>query len=179
MTNEEIESELSKMEKFDLILSRLQEDFSISISPQINKECIFNALYLQLQKYYKFEHPTELWNIDADFNNLKEILSNFDFKTVLFPVKTSKDIIPIEYLVGYKVSIKSNNLIWVIHKYDVDPFPSNPHAHLIESNIKMDLANGKCYKRKKFIKKISKKELLKLRDKAQMNFELPPLNLNQ
>lgn len=178
MTNEEIENKLAKNQKFDIILSMLQEEFSKSVSSKIDRECIYYALYLQLQNHYQFEHPTELWDIDADFNRLKEILSNFDFKTVLHTVKTSNEIIPRDYLVGYKVSIKSKNLIWRIHKYDSDPFPSTPHAHLIDSNIKMDLSNGNCFKKKEFIKTIKRKDLLKIREKAKIYFELPPLELN-
>ncbi|WP_142785196.1 hypothetical protein [Changchengzhania lutea] len=178
MTNEEIDKELSKIEELDLILSKLKDEFSKSLSSQITIENIYDALYLELKEKYNFEHPTQLWDIDADFEKLKKILSNFDFKTVLFPVETSRNLIPKDYLVGYKISIKLKNLKWRIHKYDLDPFPSNPHAHLIDSNIKMDLTNGKCYKRKKYTHTISKKELLKIREKAQINFELPPLKFN-
>jgi hypothetical protein len=177
MINEEIENKLSQIEKLDLTLSMLQEEFSKSVSSQITKENIYDALYLELKESYEFEHPTQLWDIDVDFKKLKKILSNFDFKTVLFPIETSRSLIPKEYLTGYKAIIKSKNLIWCIHKYDLDPFPSNPHAHLIDSNIKMDLSNGKCYQNKKHLYTISKKELMKIRDKAIANFILPPLNL--
>lgn len=179
MTNEEIENELAKIEKLDLVLSKLQEEFSKLGSSQISKENVYDALYLELKEKYEFEHPTQLWDIDADFKELKEILSDFDFKTVLFPIETSRNLIPRGFVVGYKISIKSKKLIWRIHKYDLDPFPSNPHAHLIDSNIKMDLTNGKCYKGKKYIITIPKKELLKLREKAQIHFELPPLKFNR
>lgn len=111
MTNEEIENELFKIEKLDLVLSRLQENFSKSVSSQISKEHVYDALYLELKEKYEFEHPTQLWDIDADFEKFKEILLTFDFKTVLFPVKTSINLISRDYLIGYKISVKSKNLI--------------------------------------------------------------------
>lgn len=178
MKKEDIDKELSKIETFDLIISNLKNEFSKSLSSEITIENIYDALYLELNKKYNFEHPTQLWDIDEDYEKLKRILSNFDFKTVLFPIETPREIVPKDYLVGYKISIKSKNLTWRIHKYDLDPFPSNPHAHIIDSNIKMDLTNGKCYKKKRYIHTIPKKELLKIREKAQINFDLPPLKLN-
>src|SRR5690606_9759259 len=107
---------------------------------QIDRECIFNALYLQLQNEFNFEHPVDLWNIEIDIKKAETVLTKFDFNTVLNKIETSENIIPREYLVNYKVRIKSKNKQWMIHKYDSDPFPSNPHAHLIDSNIKMDLS---------------------------------------
>jgi hypothetical protein len=39
-----------------------------------------------------------------------------------------------------EVTIKRDGCIWRIHKNDPDPFPSNPHAHNIESDLKLDLS---------------------------------------
>jgi hypothetical protein len=175
MTEKEIANEFSKIEKLDLIISKLENEFSKSVSNQITREHIFEALYLELQNFYDFEHPTELWSIEADFDKLKEVLSNFDFKTVLISIETPIDLIPKDYLVSFKTTIRTNNLIWRIHKNDLDPFPSKPHAHLISSNIKMDLTNGKCYRKKKYINTINRKQLVKIRDIAKNNFTLPPL----
>lgn len=77
---------------------------------------------------------------------------------------------------NYKVQIKRKG-IWLIHKYDTDPFPSNPHAHLIDSNIKLDLSNGNCYKKRELVYSIKKKDLLMIRDEAEKNFKLPNLDL--
>ena len=42
--------------------------------------------------------------------------------------------------------VKHNGEIWIIHKSDKDPFPSNPHAHNYEKRLKMDLGSGELYK---------------------------------
>ncbi len=77
----------------------------------------------------------------------------------------------------FKVQIKSKGLIWIMHKYDADPFPSNPHAHQMGSGIKMDLKNGKCYRKKVFVTTIKKKDLIKIRTQAVKNFDLPELEI--
>lgn len=44
-----------------------------------------------------------------------------------------------------EVTIKRDGCIWRIHKNDADPFPSNPHAHNVESGLKLDLSTGALY----------------------------------
>ena len=80
-----------------------------------------------------------------------------------------------------KVQIKSRGIIWVIHKYDADPFPSNSHAHQIDNNIKLDLSNGKCYRKREYLFSIGKKELKAIRMVANRTFKgkLPVLSLDE
>lgn len=74
-----------------------------------------------------------------------------------------------------EVTIKRDGQIWRIHKNDSDPFPSNPHAHNVESGLKLDLTNGKLYyKNTDTGKSISKKDLLAIRDKMT-KIAPPPL----
>lgn len=72
--------------------------------------------------------------------------------------------------------IKHKGEIWVIHKNDADPFPSNPHAHNKATGYKLHLGNGDLYsyKNKPLDKRISKKYLLAIRDKVK-NITLPTL----
>jgi len=44
-----------------------------------------------------------------------------------------------------EVTIKRDGCIWRIHKNDADPFPSNPHAHNVESGLTLDLSNGDLF----------------------------------
>ena len=44
-----------------------------------------------------------------------------------------------------EVTVKRDCCIWRIHKNDADPFPSNPHAHNVESGLKLDLSTGALY----------------------------------
>ncbi len=63
--------------------------------------------------------------------------------------------------------VKNNNEIWEIHKNDVDPFPSNPHAHNKDSGLKLHLGNGGLYLKWDEVGKINRKELKQIRDKAK------------
>ena len=74
-----------------------------------------------------------------------------------------------------EITIKKDGHIWRIHKNDQDPFPSNPHAHNIESGLKLDLSNGRLYYKRQYTgKSISKKDLYAIRDKTT-TVGLPPL----
>ncbi|HXR47003.1 MAG TPA: hypothetical protein VN784_06130 [Candidatus Limnocylindrales bacterium] len=75
-----------------------------------------------------------------------------------------------------EATIKRDGCIWRIHKSDADPFPSNPHAHNLESGLKLDLSTGNLYFGKRLQSKISKKHLSFIREEAESKrIALPPL----
>jgi hypothetical protein len=76
-----------------------------------------------------------------------------------------------------EVTIRRDGCVWRIHKNDAHPFPSNPHAHNLESGLKLDLSSGGLYFQGEFTgKKVSKKDLEFIRTQAELkNVTLPPL----
>ncbi|SDP13008.1 hypothetical protein SAMN05428975_0416 [Mucilaginibacter sp. OK268] len=64
-----------------------------------------------------------------------------------------------------KAIFRENGSVWIIHKNDADPFPSNPHAHKLDSFVKLHLGNGKLYRKTQVYGQLPKKELERLRDK--------------
>ncbi len=92
---------------------------------------------------------------------------------VIEEVELSESIIPkgISVLVTHqKVKVKGE--IWVIHKNDVDPFPSNPHAHNYQNNFVVHLGNGVIYRKRKKVGQLKMKKLILLRNKIKCT-ELP------
>jgi hypothetical protein len=76
-----------------------------------------------------------------------------------------------------EITVKKDGQIWRIHKNDEDPFPSNPHAHNVESGLKLDLSNGRLYfNRRDTQKSISRKDLIDLRSRIK-KIDLPQLAL--
>ena len=175
----QIEKELLLIEKMDEIIEMLISHFSTSHSGLIQRRQIFEALFLLLSDEYKLERPGDLWDIEIEYEKALKLLSDFDFDTVITQIETSENIIPENFLMEFKVRIKSKGLIWAIHRFDADPFPSNPHAHQIGNNIKLDLSNGNCYKVRQYIYTIKKKDLLLIRDAAAKVFkgDLPLLSI--
>ena len=76
-----------------------------------------------------------------------------------------------------KIRIKRSGEIWSIHKNDADPHPSHPHAHNVESGLKLDLTDGSLYFGRDFAgTKVSLKDLLAIRRQAGLKgVDLPPL----
>lgn len=155
------------IEKWDAILSRLVNHFQSKHLVEITDREILDALFLILEKENNLEWITDVWDIKIEFEEALALLENFDFDCLRNKVETPMGIIPKELLVQFKIRIKSKGQIWVIHKYDADPFPSNPHAHDLINNIKLDLSNGKCYRIKEHIYTIKRKDLLLIRKKIQ------------
>src|SRR5690606_29337135 len=120
----------------------------------------------------------ELWSLEFELDEAQSALQQFDFdqyfSELYIEIEVIEDIMSVA-----KVLIKSNGVVWKIHRYDKDPFPSNPHAHQVQANIKLDLSNGNCYRKKEYLKTISIKELLKIRDAASkvIKGSLPPLHV--
>lgn len=173
----EINDSMNNIKQLDSILNQLSEYYSDLRNESISRENIFESLYLVLKNKYDWEHLSDFWSLNTDYQKAQDILSDFDFRIVKNKIETSREIIPNDLLMNYKVQVKSKGLIWVIHKYDADPFPSNPHAHQIVSGLKLDLSNGKCYKKKKFVYKIKKKDLLLIRKQVDKKIELPAIQI--
>ena len=168
---------LNKIAYLDKILNNLSAYYSNQKSKSISRGAIFDSLYLCLKNKYDWEHPLDFWGLEITYEEARSVLSDFDFTSVLFKVESERDIIARDLLMQFKVQIKSKGLIWIIHKYDADPFPSNPHAHELVSGIKLDLKNGKCYRKKVLVTRIKKKDLIIIRNQAEKNFDLPELEI--
>jgi hypothetical protein len=55
------------------------------------------------------------------------------------------------------------------------PFPSNPHAHNLESRLRLHLGTGELFDKRRVVEKISRKDLLDIRKRLK-NFDLPELD---
>lgn len=163
-----------EIEQFDKILDDFVAYFKVS------RIEIFDALFLLLADKENLEWGGGLWDVNISFDEALKLLSNFDFNTFYNELVIEENIIPKEFVFETKVRIKAKGQIWIIHKNDADPKPSNPHAHNLEQNIKLDLGNGNCFRKREWLFKIGKKELLSIREKARQVYkgELPIIEIN-
>lgn len=98
----------------------------------------------------------------------KPILEKVVFETSIIPAGTSCFI--------NKKKYKVKGEVWVVHKNDVDPFPSSPHAHNYDQNIVMHLGNGNLYRGREYQSQAKRKDFLLLRSRIK-NVELPELEI--
>lgn len=150
---------------------------------EISHELTFLNIQLALAEKFGYtpEESTRTASHKLTAIQIFEMLKDYDFN---FPiesetVKLEKTILPEDAIQRIdEQTIKSKGEIWVIHKYDKDPLPSNPHAHNEETGQKLDLSNGDLYDAKNNYLKtnISKKDLLLLRAKVK-NITLPKLSI--
>jgi hypothetical protein len=161
------------IEEFYKIQNDLSKRFSLVHNKQITRENIFWALFIVLGDAEGLEFATDLWDLDLDSDRCYEALSKFDLLEVKF--ESEEGIVPKRFLLQYKVRVKFKGQTWIIHSYDADPFPSNPHAHCLDQNIKLDLSTGSLYRKRRFIGKIKTKDLRQIRELAAKVYkgELP------
>ncbi|MCZ7885390.1 hypothetical protein [Agrobacterium salinitolerans] len=103
-------------------------------------------------------------------DKMLELLKDSDFTPVqvLYTVELSDEdgIIP-EYttLVLLEKVVKVKGEKWEIHRYDADPWPSNPHAHNYASRLKMHLGTGELFDNNRRSKgRIAAKKLAAIRE---------------
>ncbi len=74
-----------------------------------------------------------------------------------------------------KARVKFKGEVWTIHKNDKDCFPSNPHAHNYDRQVKLHLGDGTLFRNRIEVGSISKKKLKLIREriKSQTNLKLP------
>lgn len=178
-SEDQVNKELKTIEKWYEIQEKLVHFLADLHGFTVTKEDVFNALFIRLSDKFGLEWQGDLWDLEMDFEEALQSVIDFNFQSLNQNILSDSSIFPRELLLNYKVRIKSKGLIWVIHLYDQDPFPSNPHAHQLENNIKLDLSNGKCYKVRRYIYTLNKKDLLLLRQEAGRVFkgELPELTV--
>jgi hypothetical protein len=160
---------------------KLQEDlgkyFTSKYARRISREDIFWSLFIVFGDEHKLEWPCLIWDLELGYEDCIQRLSSFDFDSLKNGISTLDALVPEEFLFKFKVRVKFKGDVWVIHRYDQDPFPSNPHAHCLGQNIKLDLSNGNCYRVREFLYKMKSKDLIQLRNIIEKVYkdELPPL----
>ena len=114
-----------------------------------------------------------------DAATIVRLLRNFPFQKFrpqkLESIELDEDIIPMDvprHLEEQRIRVNGN--IWVIHRNDADPFPSTPHAHNYQQQVKLDLTNGNLFRNRQFAGTVKRKHLLELR-RLIKHPDLPPL----
>lgn len=115
--------------------------------------------------------------------NKGEVLRDLDeafinqFPTFIARVVLSDTAIPSEIpVLVQKKHYKISGEIWVVHRNDIDPFPSSPHAHNYDQNLVLHLGNGKLYRKRKYVCTAKRTSFLQLRNMIT-NVQLPPLEI--
>ena len=131
-----------------------------------------------LAEVYDFDDQTRLLDIPLTESGIVETLRSYDFSKpiVLATVEFDESIIPDGVPIRLVEAIaKSKNEVWEVHKYDKDPFPSNPHAHNLQNGLKMHLGTGELYRKRECVGKVKAKHLNAIRQQLS-GFVLPALS---
>lgn len=157
---EKVKNILSK--KLNLDISDL--DFQIALGSVLGLDEYKSTRVIE----YDLTAEQMLEKLDSYEFNFPEEIESIEFEESILPDDVPRRLDEEE--------IKNKGEIWVIHKNDKDPLPSNPHAHNKETGYKLHLGNGDLYtsKNKPLDRKISKKHLIDIRDKVK-NIVLPTL----
>jgi hypothetical protein len=140
--------------------------FTASRADTITRRDIENGLVAVLH----LDEIFDLLHRDITTEEILALLADIDFHRLhsvpLCEVSLDESVLPDDLpLYVSEADVKLNGKKWTIHKYDVDPFPSNPHAHNYAKNLKLHLGNGLLYSGKERVScgRMDKKHLVTLR----------------
>mgnify|MGYP003594670404 FL=1 len=109
----------------------------------------------------------ELENKDIDYSCLDSVISSLSdefiskLPIIIQKVISEETLIPSDVpILIEKKNYRVNGEVWVVHKNDIDPFPSSPHAHNYDQNLVMHLGNGRMYRQRNYVTTAKKKQLL-------------------
>jgi hypothetical protein len=141
----------------------------------------YSHVQAALQEAMGLERPEALLDHKWTRQRMLQRLQHVDFRKmfpqVMAEVRLPVSIVPPGTLRRIEeVTVRMNGEVWRIHKNDADPFPSNPHAHNVQSGLTMDLSTGELYlKRQPAGTRVSKKDLFAIRGRLT-HVTLPALN---
>jgi hypothetical protein len=150
------------------------------VGKKVTKDQVWAAIQIYCSEEFpdEIEFATDIFFLYVDYLILLEYLSNYDFDLNKIEFDTTTADIHYSLIYMVKAEVKHKGLIWVVHKNDADPFPSNPHAHEITNRFKMHLGNGKLYLKRIRVGKLKKSEFLSVREKLiAKGVGLPELEL--
>lgn len=135
-------------------------------------------IQLGLAEHFGLENSTDILLKDLDADQMVGILRTKDFSKpiIVEEVWLQQSVLPkgIPRLLTEE-TIKHKGERWRINKYDKDIFPSNPHAHNYDANVKLHLGTCELFnKRKELVGKLKRKQLEEIRSKVK-NILLPTL----
>lgn len=153
---------------------------SDALSARVGRKLEYTHIEQALVETLRLDSSVELLRKNLTAEAVTSLLKGYDFNR-LFPqlieiISLSHSIIPDETPRKLtEVTIRSKGEVWRIYQNDADPWPSNPHAHNLESGLKLHLGTGELFRGSRFTgHKISAKSLDEIRARLS-KFNLPPV----
>jgi hypothetical protein len=157
------------------LFEELQHELNKNRQDRLSIEEVYDACFILISDHPEFEHPLYLYSIEPNFDVFYAELKDYPFEYNKVQVESPINELSIS-LIQERAQIKADGIIWVLHKYDLDPFPSSPHAHNIKNGLKLHLGNGQVYKKTEAVDKLHKKTFLRIREEfEQKGFKMPEL----
>ncbi len=155
-----------KLELLGDELDALAEKLTGERGYDVSSKDILCALILRHEALRDIQMSSDVWNLDASVESIEGLVRTFDFQELRIEI-VHETTLPWQARFHTKANIKVKGEVWTIHKYDADPFPSNPHAHNFDQNLKLDLRNGDCYRGRVLQCTLPRKELIEIRSRCE------------
>jgi len=159
------------------LLERSIVAYNLKGTHQLTTRDVTEAMLLTLPELRHVEHCVDVWSTVLDEDEIESLIAVAASLLPRLEVCSGRALV-FTGMFETKADVKLNGERWRLHRYDADPFPSNPHAHNFRQNVKLHLGNGEYYRARRMMGKMHRKDLLLLRARfAKFEIELPSLSL--
>ncbi len=134
-------------------------------------------IQLNLADHFELDESVNIVFKDLNARQMFDILKGYNFSKPTYSkvISLKKSVLPLGLpRLLTEETIKSKGEQWRINMYDKDIFPSNPHAHNLDANVKLHLGTGELFQKRKLVGKLKQKDLMAIRIKVK-NIKLPTL----
>jgi hypothetical protein len=149
------------------VCEQLAHYFTINRKTAVSTEEIRLALFERWLENKDLKTVIDLSSITLEYVECKALLENFNFDQFKISILIEETLLPEGVIPDRYASIKHDGRVWRIHLNDADPWPSIPHAHVVNTPYVIDLSNGNIYEKRNFKQKLDYKSLLAIRTKFE------------
>ena len=156
-------------------LSALIEQFNQNEQRTITKRDVLEVMLLTAPELRMIEYPGDMWDVEFTLEELEGYVARAGTFVPIAEVELDEPLV-FKGMFEWKADVKIKGQRWRIHKTDADPFPSDPHAHNYDQNLKLHLGTGELYRGRKMKYVLSRRIFYELRARfTAIGVVLPPL----
>lgn len=158
-------------------LSALIDQFNQHAQRTITTRDVHEVMLLTAPELQMIEYPGDMWDVEFTIEELEGYVARAGTFVPIAELELDEPLV-FEGMFEWKADVKIKGQRWRVYQNDADPFPSDPHAHNYDQNVKLHLGTGQLYRGRKLKDVLSRKIFLDLRDRfSAKGIVMPPLEI--
>jgi hypothetical protein len=170
---------MENMENTMAVLRKLSQQLSLDGHREISFIDVVDALFMLWEEKKGMDYVHDLYDEPIELESTFRMLRQFNFiefqKLVRIRGKLFETIFDEEIETD-----ETSNLLWRITRYHNGLLEFIPHLYNATLNLRLDIRNGACLCKQRFMMRVPLEELLEIRERmeSKLRDEMPPIYIN-